>query len=99
MNKPKLNRVLNYVKYSCMILFILFLGYVIFFATDNFCVVTDGSMSILQDVDRGEKCFKTIGESNEYKLYLIEKYDIGKEQELHFNLSNLSIKWFGRHNL
>lgn len=74
-----------------MLLFVLSLGYVIFFETENFCVTTSGSVYLIDEGDWGEKCFKTIGESNEYKLYLIEKYNIGKEQELHFNFSNLSI--------
>ena len=91
MNKQKLNRVINYLKYSAMILFVLSLGYVIFIETDNFCVTTGGRFDLIDEVDRGEKCFKTIGESNEYKLYLIEKYDIGKEEEFHLNFSNLSI--------
>lgn len=79
MNKKRLNTILNIVKYSAMILFILFLAYVVFIENENFCVTTDGRIDVLEDIDRGEKCFKTIGESNEYKLYLIEKYDIGKE--------------------
>jgi hypothetical protein len=91
MTKANLNKVINYIKYSAMILFVLSLGYVIFFETENFCVTTGGRFDLIDEVDRGEKCFKTIGESNEYKLYLIDKYDIGKEEELHFNLNNLSI--------
>lgn len=91
MNKNKLNKALNYIKYSAMILFVFFLAYVVFVETDNFCVTTDGRMDLIDDKDKGEKCFKTIAESNEYKLYLIEKYDIGKKQEINLNYDLLNI--------
>jgi hypothetical protein len=82
MNKKKLNSILNYVKYGAMILFIFFLGYVVFYEQNNFCVTVSGEDYLVDLNDRGEKCFKTIGESNAFKLYLIEKYDIGKEKEI-----------------
>lgn len=89
MNKQKLNKILDVIKYGAMILFIFFLGYVIYFEPNNFCVTVEGLDYQVDLVDRGQRCFKTIGESNEFKLYLIDKYDIGKENDLF--LSNLSI--------
>ena len=84
MNKKKINNLLNYIKYSCMILVVLFSAYIYFFEEDIFCVTSQGQADL---EDLGTKCFRTLNESNEYKLYLIDKYDIGKQQELNYNFT------------
>lgn len=92
MQKAKINKVLNWVKYSCMILFILFLAWVMFFEQANFCVTTQSSMvTSIDEQDKGTKCFKSMAQANEYKLYLIDKYDIGKAKEQEIFLPNLTL--------
>lgn len=88
MNKAKVHYILEISKYSLMILIIFGVAYILFFSDNNFCVETHG---VVDAEDEGKRCFKTISDANDYKLYLIDKYDLDKTPDFGFNLSfNLS---------
>lgn len=78
---------LNTLKYGLMIIIVLLCIYIWFFETENFCVEATGQVDV---EDEGKKCFKTIGESNEYKLYLIDKYHINQEPQFGNYTFNIS---------
>lgn len=87
MNKKKLHKILEFVKYFAMITVIICGVYVLFFSKSNFCVETQGRVDI---EDEGKRCFKTLEQANDYKLYLINKYNINENNlgiNIPFNIS------------
>lgn len=83
-NPVKLLRWINISIIVFCVLSLIAMYNVFFIADDNFCVTVAG---YADENDFGEHCFRTIPQSNEFKRYLIDKYDLGKEQELNLNLS------------
>jgi len=75
---------LDWIKYSFMIAIVILSVYIFFFETENFCVEATGQVD---EIDEGKVCFKTISEANEYKIYLIDKYNIGAEPKYFLNFS------------
>jgi len=74
-----------------LLLFVCFfcgVFYVFFFAEDNFCVTVEG---MADRYDQGERCFRTPQEMIDYKEYLMDKYELGKDPEFNVESFNLSL--------
>lgn len=80
MKKETKRMTLDYVIFFGSLTCLVLLSYIFFFADDNFCVeINTDSERFVDDIDKEKKCFRTLAESNNYSSYLIEKYNIGKE--------------------
>ena len=77
-----LDKYLTIAKYSLMILIIGLSVFVVFFDENRFCVEATGRVDV---IDAGKVCFKDITEANEYKIYLIDKYNLNQEQTFNIN--------------
>jgi len=76
-----MNKALNILKYSLMILIVLLSIYIWFFETENFCIESRGQVD---KEDEGKKCFATLTEANQYKAEMIGKYRLNETREIEY---------------
>ena len=67
----KTDNILYLIGIGLFVFTVIFLIYSLITDPYIFCVTASGEV---EDIDNGTKCFKTIGESKEYQVYLKDKY-------------------------